>query len=867
MSATSDHMPNESAAAGSAIAEAKYRSLIEGVNDLVFVILVPSGRYEYVSPSALAVVGYDAAEIQAEPFFLFRVVHSDSREAIEQTWARTLKGIVDPRLDFKLVDPAGRVRWISASRTAIRNGEGRLIAVEGICRDVTQQREAEDEARRSAELLRTVVAGAPAVIYALDRDGVFTLSEGLGLAALGLRPGEVVGRSAFELYGSIPGFREAFDRALSGSQSALASTVGGVEFEAVYAPSRNAAGEVVGVIGVAFDVNERKRGERALHEREQRYASLVAALTEGVVIQDRSGAIVTCNQSACRILGLTEDELLGRTSVDPRWATLREDGSPFPGHDHPAMQTLRTGQPIHDVTMSVCRPDGSHRWLLVNSQPVFGEADGPATAAVTSFRDVTDARRRQLELQRARERAEVFHQLVEAAGQGIGFATPELRVVYLNGALMRMLDVRSSVDVGHWHVDEFYTDESRDVLRRVVLPALEAQGVWSGEMTMRSLTGRLIPSINTIFPLKNERCEIVAVANVLVDITDRRRAEEALRRNEARLKEAQRLARAGSWDFDLRSGRLDWSDEVFRIFELDAATVVPSFDLFLDTVHPEDRQSVREAYEASVDGVGPYSVTHRLLMPDGRVKYVHEEGRTEYDADGRPVRSHGSCQDVTERVTAERALETSLREKDMLLREVHHRVKNNLQIVSSLLYFQEKRARTRAGAETFADSRHRLRSMMLVHEKLYRSGNLSNVGFDDYVRSLVADLHQSLVPRPRQIELGYDLEPVPLSLEQAVPLGMIVSELVTNAFKHAFPKGCRGAVRLTMRARGRTVEVVAADDGIGLPEGFDHTSGETFGWQLVRNLVAQIGGRIDVERQAGTRVRIVFERGGKGSAA
>ena len=139
-------------------------------------------------------------------------------------------------------------------------------------------------------------------------------------------------------------------------------------------------------------------------------------------------------------------------------------------------------------------------------------------------------------------------------------------------------------------------------------------------------------------------------------ISERERVEKSLRVSEARLNEAQRIARIGSWELDLATSTLSWSDEIFRIFEIDPAKFGASYEAFLDTVHPEDREAVNEAYTHSLQTREPYEITHRLLMADGRIKYVQERCETEYSAEGKPLRSLGTAQDITERKLAEDAI-------------------------------------------------------------------------------------------------------------------------------------------------------------------------------------------------------------------
>lgn len=202
---------------------------------------------------------------------------------------------------------------------------------------------------------------------------------------------------------------------------------------------------------------------------------------------------------------------------------------------------------------------------------------------------------------------------------------------------------------------------------------------------------------------------------------------------------------------------------------------------------------------------------------------------------------------------------SSLREKESLLKEIHHRVKNNLQVTSALLLLQSEQARDEGSRQLFIDSMSRIKSMALVHEKLYASKNLESIDFDDYVRHLVSDLRMCYAGAERGLEATTDVAPGRMQVDLCVNLGLIVNELVSNAFKHAFPDGRSGHVWVSVVASdpGRFTLSVR-DDGVGLPAGFNITATSTLGLQLVRGLVTQIDGALTVAHSGGTEFRVTF---------
>ncbi|MCM8611428.1 CHASE domain-containing protein [Accumulibacter sp.] len=228
------------------------------------------------------------------------------------------------------------------------------------------------------------------------------------------------------------------------------------------------------------------------------------------------------------------------------------------------------------------------------------------------------------------------------------------------------------------------------------------------------------------------------------------------------------------------------------------------------------------------------------------------------DAGGRIDALGAICTDISDRKEAEESLRASLEEKTVLLKEVHHRVKNNLQIITSLLNLQLNRTQIPEARETLLDTQSRIRSMALLHEALYRSGSLARIGLRQYVGSLCAPLWHAAGSVAANVRLEQRIDDLSLPLDQAVPCGLIINELVSNALKHAFPGGRSGQIVVAagMLPKG-LLTLSVADDGVGLPPG-DPRSSDSLGLQLVFMLVSQLQGVVDIGCEDGTEFRIAF---------
>lgn len=314
----------------------------------------------------------------------------------------------------------------------------------------------------------------------------------------------------------------------------------------------------------------------------------------------------------------------------------------------------------------------------------------------------------------------------------------------------------------------------------------------------------------------------------------------------ARLVAAQAVAKVGSWDTDLSTMIVIWSAETHRIFETDPERFKPRHEDFLRLVHPDDRAAVDLAFTASLTETLPRSIIHRIAVPGDRIKFVEERWQTFQDAHGKPVRALGTCQDVTERHQADQALRASLQEREALLKEVHHRVKNNLQVITSLLRLEGGRTAEPTARTVLKEMQGRILSMAALHEMLYRTGNFASVDLAGYLSQLATQVFRTHNVAPGNVTLSLDLTPVQLEIDQAIPCGLIVNELISNSLRHGFMDARTGEIRLSLKRDGDQVRLEVVDDGAGLAGDFQGRRGKSLGLQLVNDLARQLGGGLEV---------------------
>lgn len=216
-------------------------------------------------------------------------------------------------------------------------------------------------------------------------------------------------------------------------------------------------------------------------------------------------------------------------------------------------------------------------------------------------------------------------------------------------------------------------------------------------------------------------------------------------------------------------------------------------------------------------------------------------------------------QDINKRKKLEDELKKSLEEKDLMMKEIHHRVKNNFMIIQSLLQLQSRHIEGEDALNVFRESQNRIKSMAFIHQRLYQHDNLKKINFGDYPQTLASDIFKSYVSNPDQITLNIDTEDVTLDIDTAIPLGLILNELISNSLKYAFPDGRNGILTIKSNLIDSKYSLIVSDDGVGFPEGLDYEKSESLGLKLIYSLSKQIDAEVKLDTTNGTRFKITFD--------
>jgi PAS domain S-box-containing protein len=275
-------------------------------------------------------------------------------------------------------------------------------------------------------------------------------------------------------------------------------------------------------------------------------------------------------------------------------------------------------------------------------------------------------------------------------------------------------------------------------------------------------------------------------------------------------------------------------------------------DYFLDTQKELIKQKISQVFEK-----GEAQIEATLVTKHGKeIPYLFSVARL---IDQQKTYLLGIGQDLSEQKKYQNKIETSLKEKETLLSEIHHRVKNNLAIISGLLRLESFQSENEHTQEVLKDSQLRIQSMFTVHEMLYQSSSFNDLSFGDFVENIVRAIKDTFPERVNEIEFQFDVEPLQLNINQAVPCGLILNELITNAYKHAYPD-TEGIVNVSIKKQGDQVTMVVEDNGVGIPEKISISQPATLGLTLINNLLRQLYADLSINNEQGTKVEVKFTK-------
>ena len=643
-------------------------------------------------------------------------------------------------------------------------------------------------------------------------------------------------------------------------------------------------------------LEEQEKTQQALRESEDHLSKIRIAANDGIWDWDLKTNNVHFDARYYEMAGYEKDEFPHR---------LEE----FQNRVHPndidfvmdqAQKHLNGENDRFNEEFRFQRKNGGWLWVLAKGIIVERDEKNAPLRFIGTHTDITELKQAEASLRKSESR---YKAIIDAQADIIFRFSLENKITFVNDAFSRFYGKTPEQALGFpyltfapAHVHEIVQTQfnSLDTETPIMLNEninIDAQGQphwiqWANQ---------------AIF---NDNGEIIEYQAVGRDITERVEAETEIKSQRERLSSIIKGTNVGTWEWNLQTGEIIYNEQWANIIGYTLEEISPiSIETWLKYTHSEDAKKSNALLEKHIKGeLDYYHIESRMKHKDGHWVWILDRGKVEsWTEDGKPLWMFGTHQDITERKQAEELVKASLQEKTILLKEIHHRVKNNLAIISSLLSFQADITPGEVARIAFQESQNRIQAMANIHEHLYRSSDLAEIDMAHYIQSVVNHLLWSF--GSQSVDIQVNVEDIKLDIDTATPCGLIINELISNAFEHAFPPGWNTAdthfpagglspegklhpreeslpggenvplgessqtgrvpqVRLSMRLLADQLELKVSDNGIGLPKDFhiENIGSESLGLYLVNILSQQLEGALEISSSGGTTFCLTFPR-------
>ncbi|HUW42512.1 MAG TPA: PAS domain S-box protein [Rectinemataceae bacterium] len=585
------------------------------------------------------------------------------------------------------------------------------------------------------------------------------------------------------------------------------------------------------------------RTNRELAQSEDKFSKAFHTSPDSININRLSdGVYIDINEGFTRIMGYTRDDVIGRSSLPGDLGIWVRDEDRLR-----LVRGLREKGEYANLEAEFRKKDGSTGTGLMSARLL--EINGEQ-CIISITRDLGEWKKTQDELKEVEQK---FRLAFELSPIGISLTTlrGELRTV--NHAFCGMIGY-SMLEVNASDFQSFTHPGDRPLSAEIMARLLDGRSeTCSFVKRFVHKDGHIVWAEVSSSLVKGGDGSPGFIISHIKDLTEQRSAME-------RFRLAMEASSDGIWDRDIPSDRAYYSPAYYKMLGYEEGELHLTRQMWYGLVHPDDREMVHRVNEDCVAGLNPgFDIEFRMRAKEGGYKWVRSRGRVvERDASGKSIRILGTHVDITERKRADDLVRKLFDEKELMLKEIHHRIKNNMNTVQSFLSLHASSGVDSAAALALEEAAARVRGMAVLYDRLYRGGDHDSLSVRDYVTALARDVVDNF-PNRDSVELDIEAEDFRLGARVLQPLGIILNELLTNAMKHAFVGRPGGSIRLAARREGDRVVIDLRDDGVGIPESVDLANSSGFGFTLIDALRQQLGGTLSVARDGGTGISLAFE--------
>jgi len=589
---------------------------------------------------------------------------------------------------------------------------------------------------------------------------------------------------------------------------------------------------------IVRDITARKGAEEILRKAEKLKEKMMANIGDVIVIIDKDGVNRYKSPNVEKLFGWKPKELVGNSTWDNIHPEDIKSGKKF------MLKVAKETNAVGNLEVRYRHKDGSYRWIHFTAANLLCDPD--IQGILGNYHDITEEKQAEQQLKESEIRFRALH---NASFGGIAIHDKGV-ILDSNQGLSEMTGYPLTELIG---MDGLLliSEGTRDLVMNNILSGYEnpyeAIGrKKNGDEYPIRLEARNIPYMGKSIRVVEFR-----------DLTEQKKAEKALLQSDIDLKEAQRLAHVGSWRLNLATNEVVMSEELYKMYNLDPALPPPSFPEHMKFFTPDSWERLSNSITKTVETGTPYELELETVKGDGTNGWIWIHGERIKDSDGKTITLRGATQDITEKKEAERIIKQQLREKEVLLREVHHRIKNNINSIRSLLSLQADSITNEESKHIIADAIGRVDSMRQIYDKLLLADEYEKLSVKEYIEDLVTSIID-IFPEKEKISVNKDCDDFIMEVKRLSPLGTITNELVTNSMKYAFAGMDSGNIFISLKRNGDKAVLTLRDDGVGLPEGFDTNKTTGFGIILVKMLAEQLKGNFSIKSDGGTKNILQF---------
>lgn len=749
--------------------------------------------------------------------------------------------------------------WIEGDYICIYDTQGRIAGHFGVQRDISDRKKAEAALRDSEERFRATVEQAAVGITHPDKTGRYLRVNQKFCEIVGYTASELLDRTWMDVT-----YPEDIDADLAQTKRLFAGEIDSFKMEKRLVRKDGSlvwvnvsasliqeplSGAIYSVV-VTEDISDRKVAEEALRASEERFRQLaenIESVFWALDIQQQK--LIYISPAYAHIWGRNCDDLYAS----------RQSFMDFL-HPEDRERVIASFRDIvrgeHEIEYRIIRPDGEIRWIRDRAFPIKNKS-GEVYRVVGIAEDISDRKQVQKDLQDAQQ---MYQQILDAITDTILVKGPDSRIIWANKAFREYCEIDNTqlANVSKNQVKEIDCIKQYLLDDASVFRTGQAIQIYEEPNTSPDGGVRYFDTIKS--PIFNTEGQVVMTVGVSRDATERKQSEKALRESEERFRQLAENIQDSFWLVTTELTDILYLSPAYeQIWGRSREELYANNCNWLEWIHPEDQHLLLSTVPRLLQGHST-SAEYRIVWPDGTIRWVCDRAFPILDESGKVYRIAGICEDISDRKLSEARIQSALREKEILLKEIHHRVKNNMQVISSLLQLQAQYIEDEDTLSLFEESQTRIHSMALIHEQLYQSEHLDRIDLQPYVENLVANLSQSFGCYSRSICINLNVDPISLNIETAIPCGLIINELASNSLKYAFNPGRAGEISIDLHQIGtQQFHLRIRDNGTGFPEGFDVENTETLGLRLVRMLTRQLDGSLSIDSQYGTCYDINFK--------